>query len=136
MHDLRVFVFEITRATSKNSFSKTTKWFLMFFCAKWRRGLACFVPFLYWSLLFSWKRRKPPTEVKKCVLSRYFLQKWCLVLSSNVSKKCLKNYSKFQKKMFNILKITTKMVGIFLPKFLTFCKNILNNCVYILCWRI
>ena len=51
-------VFETIHATSNNSFSKTTKWILLFFGAKWRRGFACFVPFLYWSLLLSWKRRK------------------------------------------------------------------------------
>ena len=44
--------------TSINSFSKTVKWILMFFGAKWSWGLACLVSVLHLLRLFSAKRRK------------------------------------------------------------------------------
>ena len=44
--------------TSINSFSKTVKWILMIFGAKWSWGLACLVSVFCFLLLFSGKRQK------------------------------------------------------------------------------
>ena len=54
--------FRITMQTSINSFSKTAKWFLIIFCAKWSWGLACLVSVLCLLLLFS-GRKKTSREV-------------------------------------------------------------------------
>ena len=51
----------------------------------------CLLRFFSLQLTFvELKTMKTSTQVKKFVLFRYFLQMWWLVLSLNVSKKCLK----------------------------------------------
>ena len=63
-HEAVLALFETSTQTSINSFSKTTKWILIIFGAKWSWGRACSVSVFCFLLLFVGNYRKTVTKLK------------------------------------------------------------------------